>query len=61
MKSDLYKRLVDAISKKNIRSVSKNFSDIKDLIFSPIKNPTIEGNVINEENMRVRSFNRSKK
>ena len=28
IKSDLYKRFVDAISRKNIRSVLNNFSDI---------------------------------
>tara|TARA_B100000925_G_scaffold157853_1_gene118553 strand:+ start:1833 stop:1997 length:165 start_codon:yes stop_codon:yes gene_type:complete len=53
IKSDLYKRFVDAISRKNIRSVSNNFSEINDLIFSPIKNPTIEGSIIRVENIRL--------
>tara|TARA_A100001011_G_scaffold35878_1_gene34182 strand:+ start:802 stop:990 length:189 start_codon:yes stop_codon:yes gene_type:complete len=61
IKSDLYKRFVAAIRRKNMSSVSNNFSDIKDLIFSPIKNPRIEGNSIKMENIRLCFSSKSKK
>ena len=60
-KPDSYKRLIDEISRKNKRNILNNFSDISDLIFSPIKNPKIEGNIITVENIRVWLSNNSKK
>ena len=60
-KPDSYKRLIEEISRKSKRNVSNNFSDINDLIFSPIKNPKIEVNIIKVESIKVLLSNNSKK
>ena len=44
-----------------MRNFSNNFSDINDLIFSPIKNPKTEGNIIKVDSIKVWLSNNSKK
>ena len=52
---------MEAKSRKIIRNVSNNFSDMNDLIFSPIKNPKTEGNIIKVDTIKVWLSNKSKK